>query len=92
MPHDQRREAASSKQPRDATSRSPAETHHAGVDDLSFARLRPLQQRQDDPQGAGEAAACEVRQQVQGSAGRLAAAAQPRQKAWGAKHHKSSCY
>lgn len=50
--------------------------YHAGVDDLSSPWLCPLQQRQDYPHCTGEAAAREVGQQIERSAGLLAAATQ----------------
>lgn len=64
--------------------------HHAGIDNLSFPRLCPLQQRQDDSQSTGEAPACKVCQQVQWSGGFLTAATQSGQKACGTRCNESS--
>lgn len=48
--------------------------YHAGIDDLPFTRLCPLQQREHYPQSTGKATPCKVRHQVQRGIGFLLAA------------------
>lgn len=59
--------------------RSATNTHHAGIDDLPSARARAFEQSQHDAQGAHEAAAPKVGQEIQWSIRVLAASAEFRQ-------------
>lgn len=54
--------------------------YHAGVDDLSFPWLCPLQERQHNPQSTGKPTACKVCHQIQRGIGFLLAATKPGQK------------